>query len=70
MIPKKIFEPYSGDADMLIDVDADVETEAVLSRLSRLPEPDIKLSAATVHWGYFSKELVPILNVTSGQEVS
>ena len=30
---------------------------------------EIKLSAANVHWGYFSKTLAPVLNVTSGSEV-
>lgn len=29
----------------------------------------LPLSAANVHWGYFSKTLTPVLNVTSGDEV-
>jgi acetamidase/formamidase len=32
-------------------------------------EPDLPLSAANVHWGYFSKTLEPVLTVASGSEV-
>ena len=30
---------------------------------------EIKLSSDSVHWGYFSKTLAPVLNITSGSEV-
>lgn len=29
----------------------------------------LPLSAANVHWGFFSKTLAPVLNITSGTEV-
>ena len=62
VIPKKLFEPYNF---------ADVGATAVASgRQSELVDADIKLSSDTVHWGYFSKELEPVLTISSGQEVS
>jgi len=30
---------------------------------------ELKLSSDTVHWGYFSKNEMPVLNITSGAEV-
>lgn len=66
VIPKSVFEPYTM-GDTLIDV----ETDAVAAGRAgpTLEEADLKLSAANVHWGFFSKELDPVLTVTSGQEV-
>jgi hypothetical protein len=41
-----------------------------LNRLEKtLVDPNLPLNSKNVHWGYFSKELGPVLNVTSGQEV-
>ena len=61
VIPKKIFEPYNF---------LEVGAEAVASgRQSELVDADLKLSAETVHWGFFSKELEPVMTVTPGQEV-
>jgi hypothetical protein len=62
VIPKKVFEPYG--------VTLDGGTDTVATSRQSLGDADIALSAATVHWGYFSKELEPVLTVTSGQEVS
>ena len=61
VIPKKIFEPYNLP---------EIGSEAVASgRQSDQVEADLKLSADTVHWGFFSKELEPVMTVTPGQEV-
>lgn len=62
VVPKKVFEPYN-----LVDLGSD---EVATGRQATLSDADIALSADSVHWGYFSKELEPILTVTSGQEVS
>ena len=67
VIPKKIFEEYV--ARDLIDVDADGDTPVAEGRQSGLGEPDLKLSSANVHWGFFSKDLEPMLTIESGQEI-
>ena len=58
IIPKIIF---SGGAD--------INPDLVVSPKMAKPEADIALSSANVHWGYFSKELEPVLTVASGTEV-
>jgi hypothetical protein len=70
-IPKKIFEPYreggnSAAGFELVGEDAEAEKRSVTSSLV---DPDLPLNSKNVHWGYVSKELDPVLNVTSGQEV-
>lgn len=60
VIPKKIFEPYEGASDG----DPAVMVERSLPLVADLP-----LNSDNVHWGYFSKELEPVLTVTSGEEV-
>jgi len=60
VIPKKIFMPYLGESDA---------ASVAKSGTSSLGEADLPLSAANVHWGFFSKELEPVMTVTSGQEV-
>ena len=66
VIPKKIFEPISDSSGIEVDSDATAESRAGTSSLG---EPDLTLSSDNVHWGFFSKELDPVLTVTSGQEV-
>jgi hypothetical protein len=61
VIPKKIFEPYEGSAEP--------ETPAIMLERQAPPMADLPLNSANVHWGFFSKELEPVLTVTSGQEV-
>ena len=34
------------------------------------PDVTLPLNAANVHWGYFSKDLTPVLNITSGTVVT
>ena len=65
VIPKKIFEPYTGEGGLIAVDDATTAT----GRQSGLGEADLKLSSDNVHWGFFSKDLEPVLTVTSGQEV-
>ena len=55
-IPKAVFEEALG-ADAAPGVAAD------------LGPPDLALSSATVHWGYFSKNEAPVLTVVDGAEV-
>ena len=45
------------------------DATAATGRQSGLGEADLKLSSDNVHWGFFSKDLEPVLTVTSGQEV-
>ena len=59
VIPKKLFEPYEGGG---VETGISVERQAPLVA-------DLPLSADNVHWGYFSKELEPVLTITSGEEV-
>ncbi|CAB9503613.1 Acetamidase formamidase [Seminavis robusta] len=61
VIPKKIFEPHTGGEETPVESDVSVARQS--------PAADIELSSANVHWGFFSKELEPILTVQSGQEV-
>ena len=71
VIPKKIFEPYreGGNATAGFEpVGEDAEAEK-RSATSSLVDADLPLNSKNVHWGYFSKELDPVLNITSGQEV-
>lgn len=59
VIPKKIFEPYDGEpAEPAIMVERSMPLTA-----------DLPLNSDNVHWGYFSKELDPVLTITSGEEV-
>jgi hypothetical protein len=55
LVPKDVFENPLG------------ETTPV--QAAGLGAPDLALSNRTVHWGYFSKDLEPILTVTSGATV-
>lgn len=54
---------------MTAPVDGDTTVATGRAGAESLGEADLPLSAANVHWGYFSKELEPVLTVTSGQEV-
>jgi acetamidase/formamidase len=45
-------------------------TDAPMKSVSRrLMEVDLPLSAANVHWGFFSKTIAPVLTIDSGAEV-
>lgn len=61
VIPKKIFEAYEESTDETAVSLPVVERSAVIA--------DLPLNSTNVHWGYFSKELDPVLTVTSGDEV-
>ena len=63
-VPKKIFEPHELPSFSIEPGELDV----VVERAAKLPA-DLPLNSANVHWGYFSKELEPVLTITSGQEV-
>ena len=67
VIPKKMFEPYQGGGNTTDVIDGFGE-DPIIERAAPL-EADLPLNSANVHWGYFSKELDPVLTVTSGQEV-
>ena len=56
IVPKVLFSASATDASM-----------TSVSR--RLLEADLPLSAANVHWGFFSKTLAPVLTIDSGAEV-
>lgn len=56
VVPKAIFS------------EIDVSPVTATSR-SLTDEADLKLSAATVHWGYFSKNETPVLTIESGETV-
>jgi hypothetical protein len=58
VIPKKIFEPYNL-------AEPGTGVSATDRQASGLGEADLALSADNVHWGFFSKELEPVLTVTS-----
>jgi acetamidase/formamidase len=62
VIPKGIFTEVT---------EAELTAEARSGRRSRKLQGDaeLKLSPETVHWGYFSKTLEPVLTVASGDEV-
>ena len=55
IIPKVLFEPMDGP------------TTSISRNL--LDESNLALSAANVHWGYFSKNLTPALTIESGDVV-
>ena len=55
IIPKALFEEIEGPV-------------ASISR-NLLDESNLKLSAANVHWGYFSKTLEPVLTIESGETI-
>lgn len=59
IIPKSIFIPFVGDNPNV--------SPAGTRKLEG--EFTLPLSAANVHWGYFSKTLDPVLTVPSGSEV-
>ena len=60
VIPKSIF----------IEVTDDEMTSISRTGSRKLQEDvDLKLSKDTVHWGYFSKTLAPVLTIASGDEV-
>ena len=61
VIPKKVFEPLEESE----------EPEVSLPIVQRMvpPEADLPLNSENVHWGYFSKELDPVMTVKSGDEV-
>jgi acetamidase/formamidase len=60
VIPKALF----------IEVTDDEKTSISRSGSRKLEENvDLKLSKDTVHWGYFSKTLEPVLTIASGDEV-
>ena len=55
-IPKAVFEEALG-------------ADAAPGAAADLGPPDLALSNATVHWGYFSKNEAPVLTVADGAEV-
>jgi acetamidase/formamidase len=55
VIPKALFEPIDGPVKSI-------------SR-TLMGESTLELSAANVHWGYFSKTLEPVLTIESGDTV-
>ncbi len=61
VIPKKVFVPLEESE----------EDEVSLPVVQRMvpPEADLPLNSKNVHWGYFSKDLEPVLTITSGDEV-
>jgi len=61
VIPKAIFVEFSDD-------DLSSTTRSIGGRKLQ-GSTELKLSADNVHWGYFSKNLTPVLNVSSGSEV-
>ncbi|VEU38512.1 unnamed protein product [Pseudo-nitzschia multistriata] len=62
VVPKMIFETYEGDGGGIKINDPVIERSAPISA-------DLPLNSDNVHWGYFSKELDPVLTVNSGDEV-
>lgn len=61
VIPKKVFEPYEESEEP--------EVSLPIVQRSVAPEADLPLNSDNVHWGYFSKELDPVMTVKSGDEV-
>jgi len=55
LVPKEVFEDPLGETVPVTAMD--------------LGKPDLALSNETVHWGYFSKDLDPVLTVASDAEV-
>jgi len=65
VIPKAMFDPIDEAMMEPVGVDA-----AAQSRMANSEEKVVlPLNAANVHWGYFSKEIDPVLTVSSGDEV-
>lgn len=62
IIPKDVFVPLEETED---------EVEVSLPIVQRMvpPEADLPLNSENVHWGFFSKDLDPVLTVKSGDEV-
>ena len=54
LIPKQIFDEFEGTNEGLGD---------------EVVEADLPLNSANVHWGFFSKEIDPVLTIESGSEV-
>ena len=61
VVPKKVFEPYEESEEP--------EVSLPIVQRSIPPEADLPLNSDNVHWGYFSKELDPVMTVKSGDEV-
>ena len=62
IIPKDVFVPLE---------ESEEEVEVSLPIVQRMvpPEADLPLNSENVHWGFFSKDLDPVLTVKSGDEV-
>lgn len=65
VIPKAIFEEYEGPNDSGV---GDSEAPTVTRKLQA--DKHLAVSADTVHWGYFSKTIDPVISVTSGEEIT
>jgi acetamidase/formamidase len=63
LIPKSVFVEFTSD-----DIVA-TQRRSGSRNLNQDNVTRLALSPETVHWGYFSKLLAPVLNVTSGQEI-
>jgi len=61
IIPKSVFVEVTEE-------EGNIAAEAK-SASTGLGEADLKISPETVHWGFFSKTIDPVLTVTSGSEV-
>jgi len=62
VIPKSVFVEFTEE-------DRAALGSTRRERILQGTEEELKLSPETVHWGFFSKNLPPVLNVTSGSEV-
>jgi len=60
VVPKLIFEEFTGEM---------VSPMTGSRRGRKLADATLSLSAENVHWGFFSKEIDPVLTVPSGSEV-
>jgi acetamidase/formamidase len=67
VVPKSIFVEYDEATNV-----GTATTTAASSNRSRMLQHEgkhLKLSADTVHWGYFSKTIEPVISIVSGEEI-
>jgi acetamidase/formamidase len=64
VVPKAIFEEY--DEGTLVGT---ATTTTNRSRKLQHEGKHLKLGTDTVHWGYFSKTIKPVISIVSGEEI-
>lgn len=68
VVPKAIFEEYD-EAAAVASAATGAATSNRIRRTLQHEGKHLKLGADTVHWGYFSKTIEPVISIVSGEEI-